>query len=119
VKIFRQAISIDERRRMFRLKPWKPDQTYMRNRYSLTNNAEPQDSLQVWFAGVHGRYRRRLSGEGKRISKYPLIWMIDEAVAHGSPSTGRPSITWPGASSARAARSATCRPRSTARRTIR
>ena len=83
VKIFRQAISIDERRRMFRLKPWKPDQTYMRNRYSLTNNAEPQDSLQVWFAGVHadigGGYPEKESG----ISKYPLIWMIDEAVAHG------------------------------------
>jgi uncharacterized protein (DUF2235 family) len=68
---------------MFRLKPWKPDQTYMKNRYSLTNNAEPQDSLQVWFAGVHadigGGYPEKESG----ISKYPLIWMINEAVAHG------------------------------------
>jgi uncharacterized protein (DUF2235 family) len=83
VKIFRQAMSIDERRRMFRLKPWKPDQTFMTNRYSLTNNAAPQDSLQVWFAGVHadigGGYPEKESG----ISKYPLIWMIDEAVAHG------------------------------------
>jgi uncharacterized protein (DUF2235 family) len=81
VKIFRQAMSIDERRRMFRLKPWQPDQTFM-NRYSLTN-AEPQDALQVWFAGVHadigGGYPEIESG----ISKFPLIWMIDEAVAHG------------------------------------
>ena len=83
VRIFRQAISIDERRRMFRLKPWEPDQTFMKNRYSLTNNAEPQDALQVWFAGVHadigGGYPEKESG----ISKFPLIWMIDEAVAHG------------------------------------
>jgi uncharacterized protein (DUF2235 family) len=83
VKIFRQAISIDERRRMFRLKPWEPGQTFMKNRYSLTNNAEPQDALQVWFAGVHadigGGYPEKESG----ISKFPLIWMIDEAVAHG------------------------------------
>ena len=83
VKIFRQAISIDERRRMFRLKPWEPGQTFMKNRYSLTNNAEPQDALQVWFAGVHadigGGYPEAQSG----ISKFPLIWMIDEAVAHG------------------------------------
>jgi len=83
VRIFRQAMSIDERRRMFRLKPWEPDQTFMKNRYSLTNNAEPQDALQVWFAGVHadigGGYPEKESG----ISKFPLIWMIDEAVAHG------------------------------------
>jgi Uncharacterized alpha/beta hydrolase domain (DUF2235) len=24
------------------------------NRFSETNNATPQDALQVWFAGVHG-----------------------------------------------------------------
>ncbi len=79
VKAFRQAISIDERRRMFRLKPWDEGQTFMRNRFSRTNNAEPQDSLQVWFAGVHpdigGSYPEKESG----LSKFPLIWMIDEA----------------------------------------
>jgi uncharacterized protein (DUF2235 family) len=83
VKSFRQAISIDERRRMFRLKPWDQDQTFMRNRFSKTNNAEPQDSRQVWFAGVHadigGGYPEKESG----LSKYPLLWMIDEAVTCG------------------------------------
>lgn len=53
VKVFRQAIAIDERRRMFRLEPWREPQTFMHNRFSSTNNAEPQDALQVWFAGVH------------------------------------------------------------------
>jgi uncharacterized protein (DUF2235 family) len=78
VKAFRQAISIDERRRMFRLKKWDEGQTFMKNRFSQTNNAEPQDCLQVWFAGVHadiGGYPEKESG----LSKFPLIWMIDEA----------------------------------------
>lgn len=66
VKVFRQAIAIDERRRMFRLEPWKEPQTFMHNRFSATNNSEPQDALQVWFAGVHadigGGYPEKESG---------------------------------------------------------
>jgi uncharacterized protein (DUF2235 family) len=83
VKVFRQAIAIDERRRMFRLDPWSDSQTFMRNRFSKTNNAEPQDAVQVWFAGVHadvgGGYPEKESG----LAKYPLLWMIDEAVKCG------------------------------------
>lgn len=83
VRVFRQAIAIDERRRMFRLEPWKEQQSFMNNRFSLTNNAEPQDALQVWFAGVHadigGGYPETESG----LSKFPLLWMIDEAAKHG------------------------------------
>jgi len=83
VEIFRQAMAIDERRRMFRLLPWELEQTFMKNRFSQTNNAEPQDALQVWFAGVHsdigGGYPEAESG----LSKFPLIWMIEEAVKHG------------------------------------
>lgn len=83
VKVFRHAIAIDERRRMLRLEPWKETQTFMHNRFSATNNAEPQDSLQVWFAGVHadigGGYAEKESG----LSKFPLLWMIEEAVKYG------------------------------------
>jgi uncharacterized protein (DUF2235 family) len=104
VKTFRQAISIDERRCMFRLKKWDQPQNFMHNRFSATNNSEPQDILQVWFAGVHadigGGYPEKQSG----LSKYPLIWMIEEAVkcgltvnprtvntlAWGAPRTGSP-----------------------------
>lgn len=53
VKVFRQANSLDERRRMFRLEPWEPNQVFMNNRFSKTNNSEPQDAKQVWFPGVH------------------------------------------------------------------
>src|SRR5882757_6668726 len=83
VKTFRQAISIDERRCMFRLKKWDAPQTFNFNRFSKTNNSEPQDIQQVWFAGVHsdigGGYPEIESG----MSKYPLLWMIDEAVKCG------------------------------------
>ena len=82
VKIFRQAISIDERRCMFRLKTWDDPQTFTHNRFNQAN-AEPQDIKQVWFAGVHadigGGYPERESG----LSKYPLLWMIDEAAKCG------------------------------------
>jgi uncharacterized protein (DUF2235 family) len=82
VQTFRQAISMDERRCMFRCKKWDDPQTYKHNRFNDAH-AEPQDILQVWFAGVHadigGGYPEKESG----LSKYPLLWMIDEAVKCG------------------------------------
>jgi uncharacterized protein (DUF2235 family) len=83
VRVFRQAIALDERRRMFRLHAWDDRQNFTHNRFSKTNNSEPQDSQQVWFSGVHadigGGYPESESG----LSKFPLLWMIDEAIAHG------------------------------------
>ncbi len=82
IEIFRQAISIDERRRLFRLQPWQ-SRTFMHSRFGKTGSDGPQDSLQVWFAGVHadigGGYPEVQSG----LSKYPLLWMIEEAVKCG------------------------------------
>ena len=82
VQTFRQAISMDERRCMFRLKKWDDPQTFKHNRFNDAH-AEPQDILQVWFAGVHddvgGGYPEKQSG----LSKYPLLWMIDEATKCG------------------------------------
>ena len=83
VRVFRQAIALDERRRMFRLHPWTDAQIFMHNRFSKTNNSEPQDAQQVWFAGVHadigGGYPESESG----LSKFPLLWMLGEAAAYG------------------------------------
>ena len=80
--MFRQAISIDERRCMFRLKKWDAPQTYKPVRFNDIKNT-PQDILQVWFSGVHadigGGYPEKQSG----LSKYPLLWMIDEAEKSG------------------------------------
>ncbi|CCE03786.1 DUF2235 domain-containing protein [Bradyrhizobium sp. STM 3809] len=82
VKIFRQAAAMDERRCMFRLKPWEMPQTFTPNRFNKAK-AGPQDAKQVWFAGVHcdvgGGYPEAQSAA----SKYPLLWMIDEAVEAG------------------------------------
>jgi len=83
VKAFRHAISIDERRRMFRLSPWDEGQIFMKNRFSKTNNVEPQDCRQVWFAGVHADIGGGYPEEESGLSKFPLLWMIDEAIQHG------------------------------------
>lgn len=82
VKCFRQAISIDERRRMFRLNRWIDPQSYRPHPFSSRREIA-QDILQVWFAGVHadvgGGYPESESG----LSKFPLIWMLAEAKKAG------------------------------------
>jgi uncharacterized protein (DUF2235 family) len=82
VEVFRQAISIDERRRLFRINRWTDPQEYKPNPFDPAG-AKPQDIKQVWFAGVHvdigGGYPETESGP----AKYPLGWLIDEAVEHG------------------------------------
>ena len=79
VKSFRQAISIDERRCMYRLKKWDEPQTFWRNRFVPADKTEPQDSLQVWFAGVHADIGGGYPEKESALSKYPLLWMIEEA----------------------------------------
>lgn len=83
VRAFRQAMAIDERRRMFRLNRWTSPQPFVENPFAQPPVSTPQDIAQLWFAGVHadigGAYPERESG----LSKFPLIWMIEEAVKHG------------------------------------
>jgi uncharacterized protein (DUF2235 family) len=82
VKKFRQAMSIDEHRRMFRLNHWTEPQKYRPNIFDAST-AIDQDIRQVWFAGVHcdvgGGYLEDESGP----SKFPLLWMIEQASAAG------------------------------------
>jgi uncharacterized protein (DUF2235 family) len=82
VETFRQAIAIDERRRMFRLHTWAEPQTFKSNPFN-DRNWKAQDIRQLWFAGVHadigGGYPESESG----LSKYPLLWMINQARAAG------------------------------------
>ena len=82
VKTFRQAIAIDERRCMFRPKKWLEPQTFMHNRFNQAG-AEPQDCRQVWFAGAHGDIGGGYPEVQSALSKYPLLWMIDEATKFG------------------------------------
>jgi uncharacterized protein (DUF2235 family) len=82
VRTFRQAAAIDERRCMFRLKNWDQPQTFKPVRFNEVN-ATAQDSKQVWFAGVHSDVGGGYPEIESANSKYPLLWMIDEAVAAG------------------------------------
>jgi uncharacterized protein (DUF2235 family) len=83
VEVFRHAMAIDERRRMFRLNRWVDPQPFVANPFDLAAPKVDQDIKQVWFAGSHsdvgGGYPEPQSG----LSKYPLAWMIDEAVTRG------------------------------------
>jgi uncharacterized protein (DUF2235 family) len=83
VQVFRHAMAIDERRRMFRLNRWLDPQPFVANPFDPAAPRVEQDVKQVWFAGSHsdvgGGYPEPESG----LSKYPLGWMIDQAVAHG------------------------------------
>ena len=82
VRTFRQAAAIDEQRCMFRLKNWDQPQTFRPVRFNEVN-ATAQDSQQVWFAGVHSDVGGGYPEIESAISKYPLLWMLDEAVAAG------------------------------------
>lgn len=82
VEIFRHAIAVDERRRMFRLNHWQDPQPFKPDPDDPSKNRD-QSIRQVWFAGVHsdvgGGYPEVESG----LSKYPLLWMAEEAAKAG------------------------------------
>jgi uncharacterized protein (DUF2235 family) len=82
VKKFRQAMSIDERRRMFRLNRWIEPQKYRPDPFD-PSTAVDQDIRQVWFAGVHGDVGGGYPEEQSGLSKFPLLWMIAQAKAAG------------------------------------
>ncbi len=83
VQCFRHAMAIDERRRMFRLKPWKEPQLYKPTPFTKDADATAQDIKQVWFSGVHsdigGGYPEAESGAAKIVLK----WMMEEAESQG------------------------------------
>jgi uncharacterized protein (DUF2235 family) len=83
VQVFRHALAVDERRRMFRVSEWKEPQLFKSNPFVPDEQAIPQDIKQVWFSGVHsdigGGYPERESGA----AKLPLKWMMEQAGEHG------------------------------------
>ena len=62
---------------MFRLHDWDEPQSFKRNRF-MDHEFEPQDSLQVWFAGAHADVGGGYSEVASGLAKFPLLWMIDE-----------------------------------------
>ena len=82
VATFRHALAIDEFRRMFRNEPWAPDQEFKPNRHA-SGSAPRQDSRQVWFSGNHSDVGGGFAEAQSALSKFPLLWMLDEARAKG------------------------------------
>lgn len=82
VRTFRHAMAIDERRRMFQVSRWKPGQAFVTNPFSRRDPAA-QDAVEMWFAGVHSDIGGGYPEVESALSKYPLIWMIEEARAAG------------------------------------
>src|SRR3990167_5409681 len=83
VRTFRQAIAIDEFRRMFRIKRWQKSQTFKPNPYSQAKSFPEQDARQVWFSGSHSDVGGGFDEEQSALSKFPLLWMLDQAKSHG------------------------------------
>lgn len=82
VRVFRQAIAIDEQRRMFRLNQWTEPQKYRADPYLLSSEVA-QDAKQVWFAGVHADVGGGYPEAESAASKFPLAWLVGEAAAEG------------------------------------
>jgi uncharacterized protein (DUF2235 family) len=83
VRVFRHAMAIDERRRMFRLNHWRAPQPFVANPFRAQRAEVAQDIKQVWFAGVHSDIGGGYPEEESGLSKFPLLWMIDEAALYG------------------------------------
>ena len=83
VEVFRHAMAIDEQRRMFRLNRWIEPQPFVANPFDRDAADVAQDIKQVWFAGTHSDIGGGFPELESGLSKFPLAWMIDEAVPHG------------------------------------
>jgi uncharacterized protein (DUF2235 family) len=83
VRTFRHAMALDERRRMFRLNEWIQPQNHVTNPFERPSKSIPQDIKQVWFAGVHADVGGGYPEEESGLAKFPLDWMVQEAVDNG------------------------------------
>jgi uncharacterized protein (DUF2235 family) len=83
VRTFRHAMAIDEFRRMFRLENWVEPQEFKPNPHSTPKQPRSQDIKQVWFAGCHSDVGGGFVEEQSALSKYSLLWMLEQAKAEG------------------------------------
>jgi uncharacterized protein (DUF2235 family) len=81
VESVRHAVALDERRRMFRQRPWPGDQPFRRNRFGT--DSVPQDAREVWFTGVHGDVGGGYPEAESALAKIALLWLIEETAAMG------------------------------------
>ncbi len=67
---------------MFRLNRWIDPQKYRPNPFDASS-AINQDIRQVWFAGVHADVGGGYPEDQSALSKFPLLWMIEQVRAAG------------------------------------
>jgi uncharacterized protein (DUF2235 family) len=89
----RHAVSIDERRCFYQDNLWGPalpmqqtptlGEKHLQEDGSIEFRPEPQDILQVWFAGVHSDIGGSYPQHQSALSNRALRWLLDEAIAHG------------------------------------
>ena len=86
VKKVCHAVSIDEKRRFFRLDKWPDGQVFKPNFFS---QGTPPDQInkQVWFAGYHSDVGGGQKKDDSGLSQFSLIWMFKEAEAAGIKTT--------------------------------
>ncbi|XDA97031.1 DUF2235 domain-containing protein [Sulfitobacter sp. LCG007] len=82
VAAVRHAVSIAERRTMFRPQLWPAAQQY-RPRTGTGKADMAQDVREVWFSGVHGDVGGGYDESESALAKLPLLWMIEEAAKAG------------------------------------
>lgn len=82
VEIFRQAVAIDEKRRMFQINRWVNPQNFEPNPF-VKDGHKPQDIKQVWFAGNHSDIGGGYPEEESGAAKFSLKWMVHEAKSFG------------------------------------
>lgn len=81
-EIVRHACAIDEKRRMFRLLPWKEGQDIQPDPFGPILGE--QDSETVWFAGDHSDIGGGYPETQSQAAKFPLLWIAREAEAAGA-----------------------------------
>ncbi|MEP3050840.1 MAG: DUF2235 domain-containing protein [Erythrobacter sp.] len=94
VGVVRHALAIDEKRRMFRPRIWTDPQEFVPNPFIQGPHAA-QDIQQVWFAGCHGDIGGGYPEEDSGLSKFSLIWMVEEAIKQGL-DIRKQSLNWLG-----------------------
>lgn len=82
VQSCRHALAIDDRRRMFRVDHWEPNQIFKPHRFA-SGTPENQDASEVWFSGYHSDVGGGLERKDSGLAQFPLIWMLEQAKTKG------------------------------------
>ncbi len=78
VQAVRHAVSLDERRTMFKPTLWSKARAFWGGAAEAPEVPGAQDVAEVWFSGVHGDVGGGYPEARSHLAKIPLRWLIDE-----------------------------------------